>query len=103
MCFGVGWCGRAGVLRGRLLGAVGDHRAASRATTPSIYAPSGVEQAAASQENLYSVPYGLLLYEDEIRSVEGRQLRREERREEKPGAASWGVTEADRRATGPAR
>ncbi len=54
----VAWCGRAGVLRGRLLGAVRDHRAAWRASTPSICGLSVEEQAAASRENLYSVAYG---------------------------------------------
>ena len=51
-------CGQAGVLRGRPLGAVVDHRAAWRASTPSICGLSVEEQAAASRENLYSVAYG---------------------------------------------
>ena len=39
----------------------------------------------------YDEPADSLPYEDEIRSVEGRQLNREERREEKPGANGRGA------------
>jgi hypothetical protein len=41
---------------------------------------------------LGTVVADLLLYEDESRNVEGQQLKREERREEKPGAASTEAT-----------
>ncbi len=79
----IGRCGQAGVQRGRLLGAVGDHRAASRllglavhplsrSRPPQEYAKVRIDIELAEAKTGQTPTTALLLHEDEIRSVEGR-------------------------------